>query len=309
MTELAPDRSTPEYIQAVVEVKPRVNDQKDLRIRHIIGEIFLKEPWAEETFTDIRTEQIAYLKDALHNVGDPTYVDRITQETLKKIGNKLMSTIVGGEEYLAPLQGKPVLIATNHLGTYKLAPINPCVDLGDDIPKYEGYDFMYPYPLYIAGLSPVAEALGNSISYASNDYPGVFGQIHTAAGFIFVPPAAHISRGRTEILKQQTAQIIQSRPNTAVINFPEGGTGGKYDEKGPYDLRDFRTGGYVIAAELGIPVVPVAQYFNPLTGMELEVFKPAYPQIGTQEDYQQLANDTRAQIQAWVKQKEFVQGA
>lgn len=308
MTQEFPDRNAPEYLQAVIGIKPRVDDQKDLRIRQLIGNIFLQELWAEEIFANIREEQITYLKDAVQNVDDPTYVDRITQDTLKKIGSELKATIEEGEEYLTPLKGKPLLVTTNHLGTYKLTPINPQVDLGDEVPKYDGYDFMYPFPLYFATLSPVAEALGDALSYASNDYPGVFGQIHTAAGFIHVPPASQVAGGRTKALQQQTAGVIQRRPNTAVVNFPEGGTGGKYNEAGPYDLRDFKTGGYVIAAELGIPTLIVAQYFDPHQGMRLKVFEPLYPQPGSKEDYQRLATDTQTEIQAWLKQKEPAQG-
>ncbi|HSX27226.1 MAG TPA: hypothetical protein VLG25_00410 [Patescibacteria group bacterium] len=307
MAEHPHDRNASEYLQAVIEIKPRADDHRDVRIREIIRKIFIKEPWAEKVFANIREEQIAYLKDVVHSVSDPVYVDRVTQETLRKIGGELRATIEEGVEHLTPLQGKPVLVTTNHLGTYKLAPINPRVDLGEDVPKYEGYDFMYPYPLYFAALSPVAEALGNALSYASNDYPGVFGQIHSAAGFIHLPPASQFNDGRTGALKQQTAELFQRRPNTALVNFSEGGTSGKYDEKGPYGLRDFKTGGYVIAAELGLPMLAVAQYFDPLIGMRLKVFEPFYPQTGTREAYQQLANGTQAEIQAWLKLKEIAQ--
>ncbi|HSW37525.1 MAG TPA: hypothetical protein VLG37_04135 [Candidatus Saccharimonadales bacterium] len=308
MVELPPDRNAPKYIEAVVGIKPRVDDDKDIRIRELIRNIFVREAWAEEAFANIRSEQIAYLRDMVHSVGDPAYVDRATQEILRKIGGELRATVEEGEEHLAPLRGKPVLVTTNHLGTYKLASINPQVELGDDVPNYDGYDFMYPYPLYFAALSPVAEALGNALSYASIDYPGIFGQIHTAAGFIHIPPASQVSGGRTESLKQQTDELIKKRPHTALVNFPGGGTGGKYNEAGPYDLREFRTGGYVIAAELRLPILAVAQYFDPLIGMRLKVFEPFYPQPGTIEDYKRLASETQAEIQDWLKQKEQAQG-
>ncbi|MES2971223.1 MAG: hypothetical protein V4702_02810 [Patescibacteria group bacterium] len=302
-----PDRYAEEYVQGVVETKPRALDQKDLRMRELIRVTILKEPWAEEAFAKIHEEQISYLRDAVQHLGSPAYIDGITQETLRKIGTELRATIEEGEKNLTPLRSKPVLVMTNHLGAYKLTPINPQVDLGDEVPRYDGYDFMYPYLLYFAALSPVADALGNALSYTSIDYPGIFGQIHTEAGFIHVPPPSLVSRGRTETLKQQTAKVIQRRPNTAVVNFPEGGTGGKYDEAGPYDLRDFKTGGYVIAAELGIPILIVGQYFDTHLGMRLKVFDPIYPQSGTKETFECLASDTRAEIQAWLRQKEQVQ--
>ncbi len=290
--EYVPDRFAEEYVMGVVATKPQGLDQRDLRIRELVKGAILREPWAEEAFTNIHKVQISYLRDAMQHLDSPEYIDGITQDTLQKIG--------------IPFRGKPVLVMTNHLGAYKLAPINPQIDLGDEVPKYDGYDFMYPYLLYFAALTPIARTLGNALSYTSTDYPGIFGQIHTAAGFIHVPPLSQVSHGRTEILKQQTAAVIQKRPNTAVINFPEGGTGGKYNEAGPYDLRDFKTGGYAIAAELGISILIVGQYFDPHLGMRLKVFDPIYPQPGSKETYEQLAADSRAKIQSWLREKERI---
>lgn len=307
MTEsyAGPDRSAPDYIKAVVEKKPHADDPKDIRIRELIEERFLQEEWARTAFDSIRQEQIEYLRNVTARVDDPEYVDNVTQETLKRISTELHSTIEEGAEDLAQLpQGKPVLIMTNHLGTYKLTGINPQRELGEGVDIYDGYDFMYPYPLYFAALNPVAEALGDKLSYSSDDFPGVYGQVHTEAGFVHVPPASIVSSGRTEALIKQTGGIIKNQPNTAIVNFPEGGTSGKYNEAGPYDLLDFKTGGYVVAAELGMTVLPVAQFFDPQQGMRLKVFPPINVGAASREEYHDLANQTQTEMQGWLTAKE-----
>lgn len=300
-----PDRTDPQYIQAVIEKKPHGDDPKDIRIRQIIEDRFLQEPWAREAVDHIRGEQIDYLKDVVAHVEDAAYVDAKTQETVANIADELHATIEEGGEHLAGLErGQPVMIMTNHLGIYKLTGINPQTDINGSAESYDGYDFMYPYPLYFAGVNPVAEQLGDSLSYTSDDFPGVYGQVHTEAGFIHVPPASLVQGGRTEALKAQTAEVFQRKPATALVNFPEGGTSGKYNEAGPYDLLDFKTGGYVIAAELGIPIVHVAQYFDPHEGMRLKVFEPMQLQPTDREGYQAVASRAQADMQAWLSAKE-----
>lgn len=300
-----PNREDPDYIDAVIAKKPHGDDPKDIRIRNLIAENFLREEWARAAFDNIKTEQLGYLRDVIAHVDDPAYVDRSTQDVLRHISAELRSTIEEGSEKLDAIPpNTPTMLMTNHLGTYKLAGINPQTDLGDGVDIYSGYDFMYPYPLYFAGLYPVADKIGGHLSYTSDDFPGVFGKIHTEAGFIHVPPAALIQGGRTELLKHQTGRVIQEKPNTALVNFPEGGTSGKYNEAGPYDLLDFKTGGYVIAAELGITVIPVAQYFDPEHGMRLKVFDPFVPEATTREGYQEMANATHREMQEWLKAKE-----
>lgn len=303
-----PDRSAPEYIQAVVEKKPHIDDPKDIRIRGLIEDSFLQESWARDAFDRIRNQQIDYLRDVVGRIDDPEHVDRATQDTIKTISSELMSTIEDGQENIDQIpKGSPVLIMTNHLGTYKLTGINPQRELGEGADIYDGYDFMYPYPLYFAALNPVAEALGDKLSYSSDDFPGIYGKIHTEAGFIHVPPPTVVTAGRTESLIRQTGDLIKRRPNTALVNFPEGGTSGKYNEAGPYDLLDFKTGGYVVAAELGMTILPVGQYFDPQHGMRLKVFEPIKMAPASREQYSEIAQRTQAEMQEWLSSKEHAE--
>jgi hypothetical protein len=309
MSEQMPDRTSPEYIEAVISKKPHGEDPKDIRIRNIIEDRFLQEDWARAAIGNIREEQITYLRDVIPRVDEPEYVDAATQEIVRRISSELHSTIEEGQENLGKISaGRPVMIMTNHLGTYKLTGINPQTEVNGSIERYDKYDFMYPYPLYFAALSPVAEALGDSLSYTSDDFPGVYGKVHSEAGFVHVPPASLVASGRTEALTAQTNEVFLRKPNTALVNFPEGGTSGKYNEAGPYDLLDFKTGGYVIAANLGIPVLHVAQYFDPHEGMRLKVFEPMDIQPTDREGYQELAAHAQAEMQAWLSGKEQSNG-
>lgn len=294
-------RDDPRYIEAVVRKKPHKDDPKDIAIREKIEEQVLREPWARKAFAKIRGLQIDYLKDAVKHADDARYVHTLTQRVLAETSKLLKTEIVEGAEYLKELpKGSPVLVMTNHLGAYKLAGINPKEDLGVDIP---GYDFMYPFPLYFAGLQPVAQALGDNLYYVSDDFPGVFGAIHSESGFVHVPPPipGEETKGRTGQLQEQTKKTIDARKGAAaIVNFPEGGTSGKYSGLGPYDLDPFKTGGYVVAAQLGIPVVHVVQYFDPNEGLKLKILKPYVPQVTDREGYQQYGEEAREEMQTWL---------
>lgn len=292
------NRDDPQYVDAIVKKKSQADPKEDA-IRTKIGDLVLREPWAQGAFQRIRQLQIDYLKDVIANVGDADKVHDETQKVLGDIATLLQSEIVEGAHYLQNLsKGSAVLIVTNHFGPYKLVGIDPKADLGVDIP---GYDAMYPSPMYFAALKPVSDAIGNNLYYVSEDFPLIFGQIHTNAGFIHVPPA--VKTGRAAYLEQQTGDAIQKRPNSAIVNFPEGGTSGKYTGLGPYDLDPFKTGGYVIAAKLGIPVIPVAQYFDKDKGMQLRVFEPYVPQAADKAGFDQLAERDRQNMQAWLDQR------
>lgn len=289
---------TPEYLNAVVQKKPHKDDPKEIAIAgKIRDQVFMKE-WAKEAIAKIRALQIEYMRGVVANSKNPALVYEHTQNILREISVLLNAKIAEGAEFLMEIpKGSPALVMTNHLGLYKLAGINPKEELGVDIP---GYDFMYPSPMYFGGLSPIAEKIGDNLSYVSDDFPGVFGEIHRASGFVHVPPPGAQTENRTEVLLRQTEGVFKMHPNTAIVNFPEGGTSGKYTGLGPYDLDPFKTGGYVIASKLRIRVIPVAQYFNPEKGLQLKVFPSYIPEITDKEGYEKHAKKDQQQMQEWL---------
>jgi hypothetical protein len=288
------ERNSPEYIARILDQKSQ-SDPKELAIREKIAAQVLQEDWVRSSFSEIRLRQIDYLKDMVAHAGNIEYVHATTQEFLKEIAERTRANIVEGIELLAAIpQGSPVLIATNHFGAYKLCGVSPKDDIGVAIP---GYESMYPYPMYFAPLSPVAEALGDNLYYASNDFPGVFGQIHSDAGFIHVPALAE---SKTAALVDQAGAAIAKHRNAAIVNYPEGTTSGKPTGLGPYDLNPFKTGAYVIASQLNIHIVPVAQYFSPHKGFELKVFEPFIPGKTDRSGYEAYAQKNHTEMQVWL---------
>lgn len=296
------NRTDPEYVKALIEKKPHKDDPKEVRITDVISKEVLREQWARDAFSRVGEIQINYLREMLVDLPNANLVHDKTQQTLEEISKLLHSTIVEGQEHVDGLpKGQSVLIATNHFGAYKLLGINPQQELGVRI---EGYDFLYPYPMYFAAFSPVAEALGDNLYYVSDDFPLVFGDIHREAGFINVPPAKVVTQGRTGILEEQTRSLLETHPHAAIVNYPEGGTSGKYSGLGPYDLDPFKTGAYVIAAHLGIPILPVAQYFDPQEGFKLRVFEPVIlDPKGTPDYFSSIAQGNQEEMQAWLNQR------
>jgi hypothetical protein len=296
------DRTDPAYLDAVVKKKSQ-DDPKEAAIRQKIEACMLQENWSREALQNVRDVQKTYLSNAVAHVSDGSYVHDTTQRTIEEISGLLRSNIAEGRELLETIpSGGPVLIVTNHFGAYKLAGLRPREDLGVDIPNY---DAIYPYPMYFAALYPVADAIGDSLYYASEDFPLVFGDIHRKAGFVHVPPASiPVEGGRTSYLVDETRNVIQQHPNAAIVNFPEGGTSGKYSGLGPYDLDPFKTGAYVIAQQLGIHIVPVAQYFDPHDGFRLKVLKPFVPHAESKEEFEDLAEQNRAEMQEWFDRQQ-----
>ena len=297
------NRTDPKYVEALVAKKPHKDDPKEKRITDLIRGQVLQEPWARDAFSKIGKIQAGYMHEMLVDLPRPDLVHDRTQQVLTEISSLLNSTIVEGQDNLDKLpKGQSVLVATNHYGAYKLLGMDPQKELGVNI---EGYDFIYPFLMYFAALKPVAEVLGDNLYYVSDDFPLEFGTIHREAGFINVPPAKVITEGRTGILEEQTGSVIADHPHAAIVNYPEGGTSGKYSGLGPYDLDTFKTGGYVIAAHLGIPIIPVAQYFNPQKGFELRVFEPLnLDPNSTHDDLGKIAATNQQEMQEWLNAKQ-----
>ena len=284
--------------EAVVRGKPSESDPREQAIREKIRQEVLQYDWAVRAFAEIKRRQVFYLREVLTHKDDLEFIHRITQDTLREIASLLRPQIVQGGENLLSFTARPVLIPTNHFGAYKLLGINLQEDIGIAI---EGYDFMYPFLMYFAALYPVAERLEDKLYYVSNEFPGVLGEVHEKAGFIHVPLT--IKTGKTAHLQEQTRALFEERKNAALVNFPEGGTSGKYSDGGIYDLDPFKTGGYVVAANLGVPVVPVAQYFNPQKGFEIRVFDPYTPTPTDKEGYERYAAQDRAVMQSWLDER------
>ncbi|MEK7113154.1 MAG: hypothetical protein AAB875_07655 [Patescibacteria group bacterium] len=280
---------------------------QERRISALIKRELLSTEWARKTFADIRELLIAYFKDSLLNTQNSQYVHDRTQRLLSEVAERGKTKIVSGEEHLGAVPKKsPVFLMTNHLGLYKLATINPEPELGlDDF----GAEKMFPLPLFHASNKPVADALGDGLYIGAFEFPGKVGQIQKTAGGVVIRLAEEenlTSDGTSGIdyLTHQTKGFIERYPNGALSVLPEGGTSGKRNGGGPYSLETFRTGAFVIAARLSIPILPVPQYFNPQKGFEVAVLEPIYPNKDmNREEFTEMANLTREKMQKWLDER------
>lgn len=293
------------------QIAATASTPQERRISALIRTELLSTEWARETFADIRKLLIVYFKDSLLNTQNSQYVHDRTQRLLSEIAEKGEAKIVSGEEHLRTVPKKsPVFLMTNHLGLYKLATINPRTELGlDDF----GAEKMFPLPLFHASNKPVADALGDGLYIGAFEFPGKIGEIQKAAGGVIIrledeeELEKELKRETKEginHLTTQTRNFMEKYPYGALSVLPEGGTSGKRNGGSPYDLEAFRTGAFVIAARLNIPILPVSQYFDPNTGFELAVHEAIYlsPDL-SREEFREVADSTREKMQAFLNAK------
>lgn len=281
------------------------SDGDEERIVRFIREQTLKTPWAQEVVKQVREELKAYYLDAMKVVSsNSSLVHDKTQGVIKRIAEITNSKIAYGSEHLQKLANrKPCFLVGNHFGFYKLTQLHPREELGVDIEL----DSMNALPTFFAAYSPVATAVGNNLYLAAFPFPGIFGNVQDHTGWVTIP--LRNDEG-VEFLAQQTSEKIREHPNYALTVLAEGKTSGKRNHGGPYTLEDFRTGSFVIAGMLQLPIIPVAQFFNSTEGegFEIGVFPPITPKnpesVGDQRTYfKNLAQDTQGQMQEWLNER------
>jgi hypothetical protein len=65
----------------------------------------------------------------------------------------------------------------------------------------------------------------------------------------------------------------------------------------------------VIAQQLGMHILPVAQYFDPRDGFKLKVLKPFVPQAETKEEFEKIAEGNRSDMLRWFDQRQHAVAA
>ncbi len=275
---------------------PSQSNELEIRIVNLIEKELLKTSWAKESFDKAKGLLLSYFKDSIKDLGKPKEIQDKTQELLKKLSDLLNSKIASGENYLKKLpSNSPVFILTNHLGAYKLIGIKP-KELGLDAPV----DVIHPFPMFYASLYPLAHRLDKGLYEAAYPFIEPISKIQEAAGYIAVPGG----KGVFSDVLEATKRTISKYKKGLFVIFPEGGTSGKRSMKGPYDLEHFHTGVFAIAALEKVPILPVAQYFNPKTGYELGVFEPIYVKSEATKEYlSELASQTQSNIQKWINER------
>lgn len=276
---------------------PRHDDPLEQRIRGLIRDQVYSTALGREMFAKVGQAQLAYFRDGLAHLGDPGLIHDRTQALLREIAKVTNAQIVYGKENLAKVpKGTPIFAEVNHFSAYKLVAIDQ-KDLGLNLLEI---DEVFPYPLFYSSLVPVAESLGDDLYMAQLEYPSPLLEVQQGAGLLLVP----LERGEFETVLQRSRDHIGKYPHSVTVLFPEGGTSGKRNNGGPYDTIEFHSGSFAIAAKLGIPVFPVAQYFNPDRGFEVAVFGPVkLDPNGSRDYFNEMASNARQEMQAWLDTK------
>lgn len=284
---------------------PARNEPLEKRIRGLIQDQAYSTGLGKRMFADSRSLLVPYFRDSLVNLNNPQLIHDRTQELLHQLATVTNAKIVDGEEKIDLLPKKsPIFAAVNHYSGYKLMNIEQS-EFGTNL---SGMDDVVPFPFFYSSLSPVADKLGDYLYDAHLEMPGAFGQVQEKAGLLVIPE----EQNAFEDIKRKTQEMISRRSNSLIVIFPEGATSGKRNMGGPYDLDRFHGGSFAIAEELGIPVIPVCQYFNPNSGFEIGVLPPVKfdnpPPIENEDARRKYfsfaAENTRQQMQAWLDQRQ-----
>lgn len=283
-----------------------IRDPLEIRIRGIIRDLVESSPFGASVMTTIRKLQKSYFVWSLNNLDKPEKIYQNTQVLLGAISLASHSKITEGMELLNRLpKGKPVFVVLNHFGINKLTTLQP-QEVGleqNEVRTMDGVsaEEIYPFPMYYAAIHPVAEKMGVDLSEAHLKMPGQkLTALQEAAGLIVIPE----EKGQFDLIKERTLHVISTRPNIAMVIFPEGETSGKRTEAGPFDtIEKFHSGVWGIATELAkngliVPVLTAYQYWDPKSGFEVGIVNIDTPKPDTTKDEQkELARNSRQKMQ------------
>lgn len=283
---------------------PSRNEPLEVRIRGLIEDQAYSTDLGRRMFGDARHILVDYFRESLANAGNPELIHDKTQEALKQLAGTTNARIVSGEDKLESLpKGAPIFALVNHYSGYKLMDIEQS-DFGVD---FEGMDYVVPFPFFYSSLIPAAEKLGDNLYDAHLAMPDVFGRIQEESGLLVIPTEnnAYVD------IKRKTKEIIDKTPNALIAIFPEGESSGKRNNGGPYDLVKFHGGSIAIAYELGIPVIPICQYFNPESGFEVGILDSirfdnvpeSSDKDARKEYFAGKAEEARSKMQSWLDQR------
>ena len=286
---------------------PSAKDPLEVRIRGLIRDQAYSDSQGEKMWGESRKIQIAYFQDALVHLDNPKYVHDKTQEALEKIARSTNAHIVSGKENVTGLK-TPALIILNHYSGYKLTALKHeelDADFGD-------MEELYPFPSFFAPMVPVAKAVGEDVALydAHLEYSDIekslpLRKVQEEAGLLVIPEDG----GNFTSTLEATRKLTKEKPRSLLVVFPEGESSGKRNNGGPYDMVEFHTGSFVIAAELGMPIVPAVQYFNAEKGFQVAVLPPltdikvfpkesdGKPTLESKEYYANLTSSTHDAMQ------------
>src|SRR5258706_1918490 len=246
--------------------QPNKTDPQETRIRSILDSLASTEE-SKLMIQKLTTLQKDFLNNSLQNLDDKDSIKNSYRSLLQNLAEVSKTHIVSGIENLSKLKSeKHFIIATNHFGSAKMTRI-PSSELVVDSPIEE----IEPFPIRHAPFVAIKKITGNKIFECAVELPQPFSKIQDAAGIVVVPSSGE---GRTQKLINSIEKLNTKEERTAVVMYPEGGTTGKRNDGGAYDLDVFRSGTFVVAAKLKLLILPVCQIFDPNEGIKLTILEP-----------------------------------
>lgn len=246
--------------------QPNNGDPQEIRIRSILDNLASTDE-SKAIVKELTSLQANFLKKGLTNPESGAEIELNYRKLLQQLAETSKTHIVSGLENLSKLDNtKHFIIATNHFGSAKMTRIITS-ELGIDIPIAE----IEPFPIRHAPFIAMEKITGNKIFECAVELPEPFLKIQKASEIIIIPSSGE---GRTQKLIDSIVECNKEEDKTAIVMYPEGGTTGKRNMGGAYDLDEFHSGTLVIAAKLGLSILPVCQIFDPNEGIKLIILEP-----------------------------------
>jgi len=253
---------------ARISRQPTEKDPQELRIRREL-EKFISTPWAREAIKKMKKKQEGFLGFSFSHLREPREILKKYRELLIELNRISNAKIIAGERYLDELRNeKGIIIVTNHFGIAKLTRID---NSGGRFPV--PIKTIEPFPSRCASLLLASERLDGDLHETAIELPGALTQIQKACGVLTIPP---VGEKRTKILIEKVEGLVKKESGAVIVMYPEGGTTGKRNNGGPYDLDEFHSGAFVVAAKTRTPILPVCQTFDPKKGFGLVILEPIF---------------------------------
>ncbi|HCR36014.1 hypothetical protein A2130_04190 [Candidatus Woesebacteria bacterium GWC2_33_12] len=244
--------------------QPNSNDKDELEIRKKLENLISTE-WAKNFFELAKAKQAEFFKSQIDSFSKKIDPRADYLELIKDLCKHGKTQITSGVEHLEELANKPFILITNHLGTAKLSRIR-LSDLSVDVQNLEEIE---PFPIRVAPLQLIAEKTSLNLFECAVELPNPFFDIQEKSDVITIPSKGN---NRTKYLQEKIVSILKDNSKSLFVMYPEGGTSGKRNHGGPYDLDIFHSGSFVIAKYLQLPILPVFQSFDSDLGFGLRLF-------------------------------------
>lgn len=276
--------------------QPIDTDPDEINIRSKL-ESLLTTNWSKSTIQRLKEIQQNFFEFSLNNFKDKSAILAKYRGTLANLSEATKSTLGTLPKDLDKLrESRGLIVVTNHLGLPKLTRIDNSQKVyGSTLSSIE------PFPVRHAALLLLADKLNHQeIHEASIELPSPILEIQEACEVLTISPSGS---GRTSTLQEKVRALLARSPHSLIVMYPEGGTSGKRNHGGPYDLEDFKTGSFVIGAELEIPIIPVTQFFDPNEGIKVDVADPIFLKPEDLDKVGEIAGATQLRMQKILDQR------